>query len=338
MLLLHIRGETIKYASAKKHRENFEEKKLKKDIEAFENKSTNFSNIENKDIEELKSRLQNLREIKIHGHMIRSRVKDLTHNEKPTKYFCGLEKRNYVDKTIRKLKLQNGTFLTAQKEILHEVKTFYEKLFSNKDTGNLNEEITLDSLIDNKKFNCLKESEASELDGEITLKELNKTLSKMKNNKTPGLDGFPADFYKVFWVKLRIFILRALNESYKTGSLPLTMRQLVINCIPKGDKPRDNLKNWRPISLASVLYKLGSSVIASRIKKVLPKFISTTQTGFLQGRFIGESTRLIYDLIKYTEDNKIDGLLMLIDFEKAFDSISWKFMYLVLENLDLLTT
>ena len=74
--------------------------------------------------------------------MIRSRVKDLTYNEKPTKYFCGLEKRNYVDKTIRKLKLQNGTFLTAQKEILHEVKTFYEKLFSNKDTGNLNEEIT----------------------------------------------------------------------------------------------------------------------------------------------------------------------------------------------------
>ena len=144
--------------------------------------------------------------------------------------------------------------------------------------------------------------------------------------------AFQLIFIKFFWVKLRIFILRALNESYKTGCLPLTMRQLVINCIPKGDKPRDNLKNWRLISLASVLYKLGSSVIASRIKKVLPKLISTTQTGFLQGRFIGESTRLIYDLIKYTEDNKIDGLLMLIDFEKAFDSISWKFMYLVLEK------
>ena len=140
-----------------------------------------------------------------------------------------------MDKTIHKLKLQNGTFLTAHKEILHEVKTFYEKLFSNKDTGNLNDEITLDSLIDNKKFNCLKKSEASELDGEITLKELNETLSKMKNNKTPGLDGFPADFYKVFWVKLRIFILHALNESYKTASLQLTMRQLVITCIPKRD-------------------------------------------------------------------------------------------------------
>ena len=102
------------------------------------------------------------------------------------------------------------------------------------------------------------------MDGEITLKELNETLSKMKNNKTPGLNGFPADFYKVFWVKLRIFILCARNGSYKTGPLSLTMRQLVINCIPKGDKPRDNFKNWRPISLASVLYKLGSRVIEER--------------------------------------------------------------------------
>ena len=72
-----------------------------------------------------------------------------------------------------------------------------------------------------------------------------------------------------------------------------TRLKLNLNCVPKGDKPRDNLKNWCPISLASVLYKLVSSVIVSGIKKVLPKLISYTQTGFLDGRFIGESTRLI---------------------------------------------
>ena len=105
------------------------------------------------------------------------------------------------------------------------------------------------------------------------------------------------------------------------------MRQIVINYISKGNKPRDLLKNWHPISLANVLYKLGSSVIASRLKSVLPHLISPSQTGFLQGRFIGESTRLVYDIMSYTENNNIDGLLMLIDFEKAFDSISWKFMY-----------
>ena len=58
--------------------------------------------------------------------------------------------------------------------------------------------------------------------------------------------------------------------------------------------------------------------------------ISTSQTGFIKGRFIGESTRLVYDIMNYTEQKNLDGLIMLIDFKKAFDSVSWKFMYKVL--------
>ena len=154
----------------------------------------------------------------------------------------------------------------------------------------------------------------------------------MKHNKTPGLDGFPAEFYKIFWKELQTFILRALNESYQKGILPPSFRQTVISCLPKGIKPRDDLKNWRPISLTSVLYKMATSTIASRLKKVLPDLISNCQTGFIKGRFIGESTRLVYDIMNYTEKKQKTGLLMLIDFEKAFDSISWKFLYKVLNH------
>ena len=155
----------------------------------------------------------------------------------------------------------------------------------------------------------------------------------MKNNKTPGIDGLSAEFFKIFWCKLKYFVQRVLNASYINGILPLTLRQIIINCIPKGDKARHFIKNWRPISLISVLYKLASSVIASRIKPILPKLISGTQTGFINGRFIGDSTRLIYDLMNYADDKRITGLLMLIDFEKAFDSISWQFIYKTLEHL-----
>ena len=91
------------------------------------------------------------------------------------------------------------------------------------------------------------------------------------------------------------------------------------------------LKNWRPISLLSIIYKIASGAVANRIKKVLDKIISKTQTGFISGRFIGDSTRLVYDIMEYTENHEVDGLLMLIDFEKAFDSISWRFMYDTLE-------
>ena len=79
------------------------------------------------------------------------------------------------------------------------------------------------------------------------------------------------------------------------------------------------------------MYKMLSSVIASRIKSVLDLIISPTQTGFLPGRFIGENTRLIYDLLHFTEKENVPDLLVLIDFQKAFDSVSWEFLSEILK-------
>ena len=116
--------------------------------------------------------------------------------------------------------------------------------------------------------------------------------------------------------------------------MTIILRQCVISCIPKGNKSRTLLKNWRPISLLSVVYKIISSAIANRIKTVLYKLVSETQeTGFVAGRFIGENSCLIYDILHYTEKENIPGLLMLVDFEKAFDSVSWEFLYETLKLL-----
>ena len=215
--------------------------------------------------------------------------------------------------------------------ILRKVKEYYAELFKNKDFKL--DEAQLSDILDNVCVNKLSGPQAQTLEGPITLLELSKALKKMKNNKTPGIDGFPSEFFKMFWCQLKFLIQRVFNTFFEKGTLSVTLRQSVINCIPKGNKPRQFLKNWRPISLLCVLYKLLSSVIANRLKTVLDHLVLRSQSGFIQGRQIGEVTRLIYDIMNYTEENEIDGLLMLIDFEKAFDSISWKFMYNVLEYM-----
>ena len=97
-----------------------------------------------------------------------------------------------------------------------------------------------------------------------------------------------------------------------------------ITCIPKAGKLRNTLKNWRPLTLLNGSYKLLSSMIAERLKSVLETIINNDQTGFISNWFIGENTRLLYDTITYAETEQVPGLLIIVDYAKAFDTIEWK--------------
>ena len=164
------------------------------------------------------------------------------------------------------------------------------------------------------------------------MSECGKMLYKMKSDKSPGGDGFTAEFLKVFWGRLGFLVVRSLNESYLDGELSLTQRRGIITCLPKPDKDRNFLKNWRPITLLNTIYKIGSKVIAERMKLVLEKIISEYQIGFMKNRFISENTRVIYDVLEMSQRENITGLLLLLDFEKAFDTIDWEFLVKTLEN------
>ena len=85
--------------------------------------------------------------------------------------------------------------------------------------------------------------------------------------------------------------------------------------------------------MLSSIYKLASAAIANRIKPLLNYLIDNTQTGFISGRNIAENTCLVYDIIHTTEKLNIPGLLVSIDFRKAFDSISWEFIFKSLSYL-----
>ena len=121
------------------------------------------------------------------------------------------------------------------------------------------------------------------------------------------------------------------NYSFDSGEMSNSQKQAIITLIDKKDKDRTYLENWRPISLVNADSKLASKVISNRIKKVLPRIIHYNQSGFIKGRFIGEVARSILDIIDHTESLKLSGILLFIDFEKAFDSIEWDFLYQSLE-------
>ena len=227
-------------------------------------------------------------------------------------------------KTIRKIQLPSGSVINGQSEILKEVRKFYEDLFKASDnTENLS--------IPKEVISKIKRTTSPDIGHNIEIEVLGLALKGMKNNKSPGIDGISVEFLKVFWNKLKYFVKNTINVCHRKGKLSTSLRKSVISCIPKGNKDRKFLKNWRPISLLCVVYKLASTVIANRLKPDLETIISKNQTGFLKGRRIEEGTRLVYDIINYTEKLNKPGLVMLIDFQKAFDSVSWQFLLRVLE-------
>ena len=195
MLLLNIRGNTIKYSSKLKKQSNEKEDKLIKEIKYLEGMSNNDNaNL----ITSKKDELEELQEVKSRGFMIRSRVQDIQMNEKPTKFFCNLEKVKYVNKTIKKIILPSGKLIQSQKEILAQIRQYYADPFSCKDKNGTEEE-NLEDLFTTKRKLTRFESEA--LNGPITITELSSIVKTMKNNKTPGIDGFPADFFFFFFWK-----------------------------------------------------------------------------------------------------------------------------------------
>ena len=328
VLLMELRGQSISYASFKNKQRNNLEKDLINKITYLENNlnETNFG-----ELDILKTELQDIRQEKLKGNLIRSRAEYIDKGERPTKYFCGLEKHNYISKTMQSLQKDDGTVLIEQDAILKETEQFYKNLYSSRDSEL--EDINLNEYV-GQTMKTITDDQANRLEGLLTLEEISCTLKNMKNGKSPGLSGFSADFFKVFWKQLGVFVLRSLNHGYTIGELSITQKQGIITCIPKDNKPKIFLKNWRPLTLLDTVYKLASGTIANRIKTVLDDIINKDQTGFIKGRSIVENIRLIYDIMKFTDEKNIPGLLLLIDFEKAFDSLSWNFLHKALEHLN----
>ena len=130
----------------------------------------------------------------------------------------------------------------------------------------------------------------------------------VENNASPGSTGFSNEFYKFFWRDIKIFVVDSINHSFKNGMLSVTQRLGIITLIPKGDKDKTFLKNWRPLTLLNSIYKMVSGVIAERIRPALDTIIHGDQKGFVAGRYIGEAIRSTYDIMQWANENHKVGL------------------------------
>ena len=161
---------------------------------------------------------------------------------------------------------------------------------------------------------------------DISIEELKNSLFTMHKKKTPGSDGLTSEFYMKFWDSIKNTFFCSVKYSFEVGFLSTSQRQAIIKLIEKRDKDKRFISNWRPISLLNVDTKIISKCFAIRLVPILPSIISSDQTAYVKGRFIGESTRLISDILEISDTENISGYILTADLEKAFDSIDHTFL------------
>ena len=152
----------------------------------------------------------------------------------------------------------------------------------------------------------------------------------MVSGKVPGLNGLSNEFYKMFFVKLGKILWEVVLHCHKEGILLRSARRGVISLIPKKNKDPFYIKHWCPLTLLSIDCKSITKMITNHMKLQLKEHISPQQTGYVPGRFIGMNIRKLIDLLLYLEKENIPALLLNLDFEKFFDSISHDVLYSIL--------
>ena len=148
----------------------------------------------------------------------------------------------------------------------------------------------------------------------------------MNTGKSPGLDGLTAEFYQLCWPLIKNDFMEVINESDEIASLPNSMNMALIRLIFKNRGERCDLKNWRPISLLNVDYKIIAKVITNRFKRIMPLIIETDQSCGVKNRNIYDNLVVVRDAIYYVNNENKQAAILCIDQEKAFDRIEWKYM------------
>ncbi len=253
-------------------------------------------------------------------------------SERPSPIFLSLARTSNANAQLNSITHINGNPIAGNDDHVEKLVCYFENIYKNTDSSDiissmgisdfLGEDIVSHPLVTNSK---LTQDEYVALDEPLSLAELDKSIDKCNIKSAPGIDGLSNAFIKQYWQFFRVPLFNYATCCYDKGRLTTNVRSASIKLIPKkGDKT--DLKNWRPISLLSNLYKIISRAIKMRLNPIVNRICSRAQKGFNDCRFTQECLINVIETIQHCNNNNINGAVVAVDMAKAFDTLSHRFL------------
>ena len=345
-VLNSLKNTTIKFTKTLKSVTNSSLQGLR--VKLGELRNNNSDGINNAEIAKTEDEINLVETNWIQNQLSDDRNYNLLEDEKPSKRFLNMESGKGGYSNITLLKTKNPHFdpneptktceffnLTDGLSIRGKVASDFQKIYKRQDGINSSSE-DMENFLNSDgdslplvhlKIRRLPDHHAKDLEGEISEEELKYCLfHKMKGGSAPGIDGFTVSWLRQFWFELGALTTQAINECYINGELSTTLKTAIVKLLRKGTKDPTLTTNYRPISLLSIHYKLASCAITQRIKPHMAGLIGRQQKAYVDNNVIGSCIINLISMIKHVNEKKLNALILLIDFKKAFDSIDLSFI------------
>ncbi|KAM0865383.1 hypothetical protein ACQ4PT_043311 [Festuca glaucescens] len=217
----------------------------------------------------------------------RSRIRWLREGDKNTKFFHRKASARRKKNRILRLKRPYESFAIDEEEILSRTQCFFENLYSK------DQETDPESLLQFVEP-MVTEDMNRQLTADFSDEEIGDALFQIGPLKAPGLDGLPARFFQRNWALLKAETCSAIKKFFQDDVLPKGINMTKIVLIPKSNEVED-LKEFKPISLCNVIYKIIVKCLVNRLGPYLQRLIDETQSAFIPERLISDNALIAFE-------------------------------------------
>ena len=257
----------------------------------------------------------------------KSRISWIREGDQNTKFFQKIVNAQSNRFTIRSLKDAKGQVLTSFQQISNEDVTFFQNLLGTTDPNV--EECPQDLLAEILQFR-LPTDAGLDLEKPVTAEEIKTSMLGINGEKAPRPDGFTAHFFKAAWSIVGDDLSKAVQYFFQTTKLPSAFNSTAIALVPKCSNP-NSIRDFRPISCCTVVYKCITRIMANRLKKYMPQMVSNSQSAFIPGRSISDNILMAQELVRgYGRSTLSPRCAIKIDLQKTFDTLDRRFILQVL--------